>query len=337
MMEKILGVELFIGSTNFLELATGNGYIVHASEPIGQSDGTMLKLILLACTLNLCASSFLSAQQILCEVRVNYEAIPTTHKDLLRDFQSDIQAYLNNWNWGNDNLDEPIRCSMEVFLQSVVGENRYSAQVFVGSSRPIYNGNQTTAVLRLKDDLWEFTYVKARPINHSLAIFNDLASFLDFYAYLVIGYDYDTYDNLNGTPHFQKAADIASLGRSAGAKGWQPSTSGFSRVQLIEEILNARYAPVRSASFKYHFAGLDSLTIAPEQAYRNIREAIRMIGDVKRTADARNQIIRVFFDTKYKELAELFVGYADPSVYAELATIDPTHQTTYEEYRKRGR
>ncbi len=295
----------------------------------------MLRTLLLSLTILHASSSFLFAQQLQCEIRVNYESIPSTHKDLLVNFESDIRDYVNNYNWGNDNLDEPIRCTMDIFMQNVVGENRYSAQVFVGSSRPIYNGNQTSAVLRLKDDTWEFTYVKARPINHNPYTFNDLASFLDFYAYLIIGYDYDTYDNLNGTPHFQKAADIASLGRSAGAKGWQPVTSGFSRLQLIEEILNARFAPVRSASYIYHFTGLDSLATAPDQAYRNILEAIRMIGDVKRTADARNQIIRVFFDTKYKELAELFVGYPDPKVFFDLATIDPTHQTTYEEYRKK--
>lgn len=297
----------------------------------------MLRTLLLSFTILHASSSFIFAQQLQCEIRVNYEAIPSTHKDLLVNFESDIRDYINNYNWGNDNLDEPIRCTMDIFMQNVAGENRYSAQVFVGSSRPIYNGNQTSAVLRLKDDVWEFTYGKNRPINHTPYTFNDLASFLDFYAYLIIGYDYDTYDNLNGTPHFQKAADIASLGRSAGAKGWQPTTSGFSRLQLIEEILNARFAPVRSASYVYHFTGLDSLATAPDQAYRNILEAIRMIGDVKRTADARNQIIRVFFDTKYKELAELFVGYADPKVYFDLATIDPTHQTTYEEYRKRSK
>ncbi len=297
----------------------------------------MLRALLLSFIILQASTSFIVAQQLQCEIRVNYESIPSTHKDLLVDFESHIRDYLNKYNWGNDNLDEPIRCTMDIFMQNVVGENRYSAQVFIGSSRPIYNGNQTSAVLRLKDDVWEFTYVKSRPINHTPYTFNDLASFLDFYAYLIIGYDYDTYDNLNGTPHFQKAADIASLGRSAGAKGWQPVASGFSRLQLIEEILNARFAPVRSASYIYHFTGLDSLATAPDQAYRNILEAIRMIGDVKRTADARNQIIRVFFDTKYKELAELFMGYSDPKVYFDLSTIDPTHQTTYEEYRKRSK
>mgnify|MGYP001614618207 CR=1 FL=1 len=280
--------------------------------------------------------SQIHAQDLDCVVKVKYESVPTTNKDLLVNFESDVRDYINSYKWGSDNLDEKIRCTFDINIQNVVGQDRYSAQVFIGSSRPIYNGSNTSAVLRLFDDTWEFTYVRGRPITHNPYSFNDLASFFDFYVYLIIGYDYDTYDNLNGTPHFQKAADIASLARSSGGKGWQPSKGGgYSRGQLIEEILNARFAPVRSASFKYHFGGLDSIATSKERAYNNIVDAIRMIGEVKKTADARNQIIKVFFETKFKEISELFVGYSDPKIYLDLAAMDPSHQTTYEEYRKK--
>lgn len=277
----------------------------------------------------------LQAQDMDCVVKVNYESVPTTNKDLLVNFESDIRDYINSYKWGSDNLDEKIKCTFDINIQSVVGQDRYSAQVFIGSSRPIYNGSQNSAVLRLFDESWEFTYVKGRAINHNTYTFNDLASFLDYYAFLIIGYDYDTYDNLNGTPHFQKAADIVSLARSTGGKGWQPAKSGYSRLQLIEEILNAKFAPVRTASFIYHFCGLDSIAASKERAYKNIVDAIMMIGEVKKTADARNQIIKAFFDTKFKEIAELFVGYADPKMYFDLAAIDPSHQTVYDEYRKK--
>ena len=296
------------------------------------------KSLLLSLMLTIvCSLTPSRAQDVDCSIRVNFESVPTTNKELLLNFESDVKNYVNNYKWGPDNLDEKIKCTMEIFIQSVVGENRYSAQVFVGSSRPIYNGTQTSAVLRLKDETWEFTYVRGRPINHTPYTFDDFTSFLDFYVYLIIGYDYDTYDNLNGTPHFKKAADIASLGRSGGGKGWQPSNSGYNRVQLIEEILNTKFAPVRTASYIYHYAGLDSMAVSSTQAYKNIVQAIMMIGDAKRSADVRNQIIRVFFDTKYKEIAELFIGYPDPKIYLELQTMDPSHQTTYEEYRKKTR
>lgn len=279
----------------------------------------------------------LHAQELLCDVRVNYDAVPAANKDLLVNFESDVREYLNNYKWGSDNLEERIACTFDINIQSVVGQDRYSAQVFIGSSRPIYNAAQNSAVLRLFDEAWEFTYVKGRPINHNLYSFNDLASFMDFYAYLILGYDYDTYDNLNGTPHFQKAADIVSLARSSGGKGWQPAKSGFSRLQLMDEILNAKFAPVRTASYKYHFAGLDSLATSRERALQNIVDAIMMIGEVKKGADPRNQILRIFFDTKFKEIAELMVERGDPNMFLELVGIDPTHQTTYEEYRRRIR
>lgn len=277
------------------------------------------------------------AQEIECLVKVNFEGVPTTNKDLLVNFESDVRDYINNYKWGTDNLDQKIKCTIDINITSVVGQDRYAAQVFIGSSRPSYDGSQNSAVLRLLDDSWEFTYVKGRQVNHNPYTFNDLTSFLDFYVYLILGYDYDTYDNLNGTPFFQKAADIVSLARSGGGKGWQQAKGGYSRLQLIEEILNTKFAPVRTAMFRYYFAGLDSMASSRERAYKNIVDAILMIGEVKKSADPRNQIIKVFFDACHKEIAGLFVGYPDPQIFLELVRIDPSHQTTYEEYRKKTR
>lgn len=279
----------------------------------------------------------LRGQELDCMVRVNYEAIPTANKDLLMNFESEVREYVNNYRWGSDNLDERISCTFDINIQSVVGQDRYSAQVFIGSSRPIYNGTQNSAVLRLFDDAWEFTYVRGRPINHSPYSFNDLASFLDFYAYLILGFDYDTWDNLNGTPFFQKAADIVNLARATGGRGWQQAKSGYSRLQLIEEIMNSKFAPVRTASFKYHFTGLDSMATSRIRAFQNIIDAIFLIDDVKRTADPRNQLIKIFFDTKFREIAELFLDYSDPNIYLNFAQIDPSHQTIYDEYMRRRR
>ncbi|MBI5473799.1 MAG: DUF4835 family protein [Ignavibacteriae bacterium] len=276
----------------------------------------------------------LAAQEVNCVVRVNYESVPAASKDLLATFESDVREYVNNYKWGPEVLDEKIECTLEINVQSVVGDNRYSAQAFIGSSRTVFNGGKS-AMLRLVDDAWDFMYVKGRPLNHNLYSFSDLTSFLDFYMLLVIGYDYDSYIEMSGTTFFQKAADIASLARTSGAKGWQPAKSGYSRLQLIEEVLNAKFAPVRSASYKYHFAGLDSLTDSKEQALDHIASAIRAIGEVRKAADPRNQVIRVFFGAKYQEVAELLIGYSDPRIFLELATMDPEHQSTYEEYRKK--
>jgi hypothetical protein len=278
-----------------------------------------------------------AAQQIDVTLLVNYEAIPTTNKDLLRDFQNDVKTYLSNYNWGPGSPGDKVKCTVNVFFQSVIGDNRYSAQVFIGSQRELYKSAQSTAVVRLFDGLWEFTYVKTKPLNHSQNTYDDLTSFLDFYMYLVMGYDYDTYEKLSGTPLFQKAADVASRGRSTGEKGWQPATSGYSRAQLVDELLSTTFQPVRVASWYYHFAGLDSLAINRTRALQNMLTGIQLISDAKKNADPRNVVIKSFFEAKAKELADVFAEYPDPSVFAFLTSVDPNHQQAYDEARNRRR
>ena len=292
-----------------------------------------LYLVLLFATA--CSTAVAPAQEVDCTVQVNYEAIPNTNKDLLRDFAEDVRSYLIAYNWGPGNASDKVKCTLDIFIQSVTGENRYAAQVFIGSQRPLYNSAQSTAVVRLFDELWEFTYVRNRPLNHNPYTYNDLTSFLDFYMNLIVGYDYDTYERLGGTPSFQKAADITNLGRSSGQKGWQQSSSTYSRVQLVDELLNTLFQPARSASYTYHFCGLDSLSTDRPRALNNVIDAVKVIGAARQKVDSRNLVIKLFFESKAKELAELFLDYPDPRVYYLFSNIDPSHIKTYEEARQK--
>ena len=271
------------------------------------------------------------AQQADVTVIVNYDQIPTTNKDLLRDFASDVKTYLSNYNWGGGNPGDKVKCTFTVQFQSVIGENRYSAQVFIGSQREIYQSTQSTVVVRLFDQGWQFTYLKTKPLNHNPYAYDDLTSFLDFYMDLIMGYDADTYAKMSGTALFQKAADVASMGRSTGDQGWQPATSGYSRIQLSDELMNTVFQPVRAALWYYHFAGLDSLAINRDRAWQNMITAINLIAKAKQNADLRNVVIKSFFDAKAKELADKFIDYPDVSVYSLLESVDPNHQQVYEE------
>lgn len=292
-------------------------------------------LMLIAAVAGFFCAPRLTAQQIDCTVKVNYESVGGAYKDLLLEFEENVRTYLNSQQWGSDQIQEKIHCTFDIFVQGVTGENRYIAQVFIGSQRPIYGANKSTAVARLFDEAWEFTYLKQRPLNHTPYAFNELTSFLDFYIYLILGYDYDTYESLAGTPWFQKASDVASLGRSTSQKGWQPTPTGYSRTQLATELLNPTVSGIREASYVYHFGGLDSLGVNKAKAFANIAKALDMIGTTRKLIDSRNLVFKTFFDTKYMELADVLQDYPDRSVYLTLSRIDPSHQTTYEEYRKK--
>ncbi len=274
-----------------------------------------------------------SSQQLDCTINVNYEAVGAANKDLLRDFANDVRNYMNNYQWGTEQLDEKVKCTIDIFIQNSTGENKYMSQAFVGSQRSIYGAKKSTAVVRIFDEAWEFTYLKDRPLNHNPGTFTDLASFLDFYAYLILGYDYDTYERLGGTPWFQKASDIASLASTGGLKGWQLVTTGYSRTQMITDMLNPTVNPIRASIYRYHFNGLDSLTADRQKGWAQMRGALEQIGTTKKGIDARNLVLKSFFDTKYLEVAEVFQDYPDPEFYLMMSKIDPSHQKTYEEYR----
>jgi len=276
-----------------------------------------------------------SAQQVQCTINVNYEAVSTTHKDLLGSLRDELSEYINNSSWGDDQFEEPISCEMSVFVQNAIGENRYSAQVVIVSQRQILGSDRSSPVVRIKDESWEFNYIRNRPISHNLSSFDEVASFLDYYVYIILGYDYDTYEDLGGSKWFAKAADVANLGRSSGQKGWQNTTGSYSRTQLIDEILNPKFTPARSAIYTYHFAGLDSLNINRTTACKRMLSALEAVGLVRRVSDPRSLAIKAFFEAKYLEIADKLLKCPGPSAYPKLIAIDPSHQTTYEEYQSK--
>ncbi|HEX9005892.1 MAG TPA: DUF4835 family protein [Bacteroidota bacterium] len=297
------------------------------------SSRQLLLLCLPAVALAIALPAPSRAQGVDCTVNVNYEAVTGTYKDLLRNFASDVKEYVNSYQWGAENVPDKVKCTLDIFIQGVTGDNQYNAQVFIGSQRPVYKSNKSTAVLRLKDDAWQFVYIKGRPINHNPMSFSDLASFLDFYMYLIVGYDSDTYDRDGGSIMLQHALDISRMGKATGQTGWQAATTGYSRSQFIDEIMLPKSEALRSAYYIYHYAGLDSMAIDQDRGRSNVLAALDMVGKVRNDLGGRNLVIKSFFDTKYQEIAQLFSAGSDRSVFVRLSSIDPNHIATYEEYR----
>jgi hypothetical protein len=279
----------------------------------------------------------LRAQQLDCDVTVDLQQVPSANRDRLVNLERDIEDYLNRHAWGTDELETKIRCSINIMVRSVVGEDRYSAQAFVGSSRPIWGTRRSTGVVRILDEEWEFTYVPTSTLVHSEYEFADLASFLDFYAYMIIALDYDTYVQYGGTAFYQKAGNIANIAKSRGAAGWQTKPNSYSRTRWAEEMLNPSYVQTRNMVYKYFFTGIDSLVMNERLAQRNILDALA-VAELARKWDRQDLVFfRVFFDTSHLEIAEIFRTYPDKGVYNRLIALDPTHRRTYEEAYNRIR
>lgn len=278
------------------------------------------------------------AQEIDCDVTIDMHQLAERYRETINNFEANLEDYINNTRWTNaDWENDKIKCTINIVVLSGDDKNRYHAQVFIGSQRPVYKANKNSVMTRIADDKWEFVFARNQRFDHNENRFEELTSFIDFYMHVVLGFDFDSYKKRDGSAHFQKALNIASLSNPSGTNGWDALGVGnYNRVQLVNELLNASYAPLRDASFHYHYNGLDLLAETPEKAKENIIKALEVIAKVRQTLNARSQAIKLFFDTKYLEIAETFLSSNDASVFLRLAKIDPSHQKTYDEYKEKA-
>ena len=268
--------------------------------------------------------------QIQATVTINVDQLPGSSRDPLQNFAADIERYSNSNKWTSEDIgNEKIQVAITIAFTGSPSTNTYDAQLFLGSSRPVYKSPKNTAMLRMFDDSWEFTYTKNQAFYRDETRFDPLMSFINYYMYLVMGYDFDSYNPpLSGTPYFQKAIAICAQA-PGGAKGWDRSTSAYSKYSFVDELMNTKYQPIREGMFLYNYKGIDYLTVKPDLAHKNIIKFIQNVADFKRSVDPRSLIVKAFFDAKYQELAEVFREYQDPSILQLLSTTDPSHESTY--------
>lgn len=276
-----------------------------------------------------------TAQELQAAVSVNIESIPSALRDYLRDFKSDIEQYLNGTKFTDEDLlGDRIQCSFEMFFQRPSGENRYVLQVFVGSQRVVYENDEistrSSPILRILDEKWEIEYQPGQRMRQDEFSFDAFTDFLDFYAYLIIGLDLESYTPGTGTRYFQKAFNICELGtNSSSASEWKLSSSAFSRYAMAEELTNPRYSLMHDAFTQYHFDGVDLLATDTQRALDNMLRSLQTIAQVRQLQNPQSVFVRQFFNAKNKEIAEAFARYNDPSVFDLLAELDQEHMSVY--------
>lgn len=283
------------------------------------------------------------SQELDAIVDVDLTTINIDIRDRLSNFKQDVQNYLNKTKFTDENIVNDIRgkpykikCNFQFFFRNATGIDSYEAQMVVSVQRNIYKTDKFTTVFRIKDENWAFNYVKGQNFYHDDLKYSNLTSFLDYYAYMIVGSDDDSWEPSLGTVRFQKAQNIVNIAiANSDGKGWVDNSSlKQSRSVYPSELLNSKYDNFRKAVWIYHFAGMDSLQYNKKQALERIAESLQLIGKVKK-AEIRSFIIRQFFEAKYLEIASTLVDYYDKSVYRKLMEYDPDHSSTYEEYAKK--
>lgn len=282
------------------------------------------------------SSAVSMAQELNMRVTVLTPTIQTSDKRIFQTLQQSIQEFMNQTKWTGDKFEqiERIECSMQITINKKVSNDEYEAKVQVQASRPVYKTSFNSTLLNVQDDYFNFRYLEFQPIEFAEAGTNtNLANMLAYYAYIILGVDYDSYSLLGGTPYFQKAQNIVAAAQAASDKGWKAFEGTRNRYWLSENILNPIYRPIRQLWYDYHRRGLDLMTQKKDDSIRLISESLDGLRKVHREKPL-SYLMQVFFYAKGDELVNLFSG-AYPDIKARVVDIfnevDPANSSKYEQ------
>jgi hypothetical protein len=269
-------------------------------------------------------------QELDATVNVNTEKLSIRYREILADFGPMIQTYLGTTKYSGSPWEyEKIKCSFNIFFNTVIDESNYTAQVVVTSMRKIYNSDRFSPMLVVNDGTWSFIYEKNQTVYFDPNIFNGLTSFLDYYAYMILGFENDSWEKGSGTPFFQKAFDIVNLANGRRATGWEAGSS-YNKSDFVQNIMDDKYRGFRDATSEYH-RGIDIFKKNKAKGQEYIVKMIKALDQMKSKIDFRSVYLKVFFDAKSGEIIEHLRDYPDKSIFKILKSVDPPRLAKYDE------
>ena len=281
-----------------------------------------------------------SAQELNCQVSIISDPsleVTSVEIEIFKQLEETVYDLMNTQKWTNDNfeVEERINCQLQFQINSIPAPNSYSGFLQVQSSRPGFNSSYNTVLFNFQDDDLAFTYSRGTALNFSSNQFrNNLTSILAFYAYYIIGMDYDSFSNNGGTKYFSKAQEVVTLAQTSNAPGWKSNEQGKrNRYWLVDNILHELFSPLRKCNYEYHRKGIDLLYDDKEAGRKNVYSALNGLIKVVSTRPNSLNLLN-FIQAKTNELKSL---YEDAEVRDKtqmvslLKRLDPANSSKYQE------
>lgn len=278
---------------------------------------------------------FLQAQELHCRVQVTHQQIQGTNVKIFETLQTAIYEFLNNKKW-TDHIysnEERIECNVTINLTSQISVDEFQGTIQIQSTRPIFNTSYTSIIFNHMDPNFHIKYVEYQPLEFSESTnMSNLTSILAYYAYLIIGLDYDTFSSKGGYEYFQKAEKVVNNAQNATEKGWKAFEDLKNRYWLIENLLNDIYSPIRECLYTYHRQGLDQMAEKPQEGRAAIAESLDELKKIHASKPG-SFLMQILFTAKADEIVNIFSeAYPDEKVRMVnlLSQIDAANSSKYQ-------
>lgn len=279
-----------------------------------------------------------SAQELLCTVDINTSAIEGTNKSVFETLQQSISDYLNETKWTNAifSPNERIECRLFLTVKDY-NNDRIKGEIQAQLSRPVFNSTYTTTLFNFKDTKVEFDYREGEPLIFNENTWtNNLLGLLDYYAYLFLALDFDSFSPLGGQPYFDKMATVVQQAQSSGEIGWRAFEDTKNRSAVLSAFTDANTSGMRDLLYQYHRKGLDEMVTSPDKGRASITESLENLKKIYEQSPM-SVALSIFRDSKLDELVNVYSKAPQnerDEVYDLLQPIYPTDRQQLEKIKK---
>jgi len=283
-----------------------------------------------------------TAQELNARVTVNSSRVGNTiNKRTFQTLQNSLNTFVNNRKWSSDEFaaNEKIDCNFLLNVQQTETPNVYSASLTIQAARPVFNSTYMSPLVNFQDEDVTFKYVEFQQLefNDNRAGGSDgemanLTAVFAYYAYMILGFDYDSYSPKGGNAYFLKAQNIVNNApEGRGISGWKAFDGMRNRYWLVENMTNSRYAIMHDVYYNYYRSAFDKMYDDENAARAEMLNVLNLLANFNND-NPNTMINQFFFQGKANELIKMFgkAPQQDKSRASELLQkMDITNATRY--------
>jgi len=289
------------------------------------------------------SSAVVRAQELNCTVKVLHDKIQNVDPKVFTSLESAISSFLNTRKWTSDDYQSQERIGCNVLINITARNDKdldlYTATISVQATRPVYNSGYSSTLFNTVDRDLVFHYSQFNPLTFDDnrvtgpdPLESNLTAVLAYYAYLVLGLDYDSFSPNGGTNLLKKAQNVVTNAPEDGSvHGWKAFEEKRNRYWIIDQLLSPRYTGYRAAWYSYHREGLDVMWNKPADGRTKVLAVFTNLQAILRD-NQQSTLIQAFFNAKSDEATRIVLqGTREEKAqyFNILSILDPANAGKY--------
>lgn len=282
----------------------------------------------------------IKAQEIQAQVTVSAPQVGSDQQ-VYTQMQDAISQYINLRKWTELKFEpyERIQARIQILINDRPSVDYFKGTIQVQVIRPVYNSTYESLLVNIQDKDFNVRFTPFQPLEFNENGFVDnLTSILNFYAYMIIAFDMDSFEQGAGIPFFEKAQNYVNLSQNSGEPGWRVQDGIKTRYWSCNNALDNSFRSIHNIYYNYHRQGLDLMEKELDKARTNVLNSLKELQRLNVKYPGK-YIVRIFLEAKKQEIVNIFSNALvtdKRQLITVMESLDPANLDDYQKVMAEG-